>query len=271
MCLSLFGDIVRKTFPLMHCVILVIAMFLIYFTHSKLNTGMSKLGPPLSSQLLPTAQSVRLVSLGFDQVLADFYWLEFVGYVGDTTQRRVDRYALADQYLELITGLDPTFVQAYWFVAFIIGSEQERPQRADELLNRGIDANRDNWILPFIAGNNQYLYANDGVAAARYYRMAAKFPGAPEWLGRQANILESNAPQLIKHAYSWLSIFNSAEQSLVKERAREQCIKLWIGVFKTAPNDVYRSRARETLKQCGVDVDQVFSSRNKAPNVVHTH
>lgn len=235
---------------------LSLALFVTFFSRAKIDQANQTLQLSKST-FLPSPHTARLMSLGFDQILADFYWLQFVGYVGDLDNRKLDRYALADQYLDLITGLDPYFVQAYWFAAFTVGSDQHRPQRAAELLERGIQANPDNWYLPFIAGNNQFLYANNGLAAAKYYRMASKFPGAPDWLERQANILETNTPLLIKQAYSWLNIFNSAEESMVKEHAREQCIRLWVQVFKHAPSELYRGKAREALRSCGVDVDAV--------------
>jgi tetratricopeptide (TPR) repeat protein len=246
---------VTSTLPLVYPLILMVSLFLVFFTHAKLKTAIDRLNSPSTSVVVPTAQDLRLLSLGFDQILADFYWLKFVGYVGDTANRKLDHFEMADRYLDLITGLDPSFVQAYWFAAFTVGKEQGRPNRAAELLERGIAANTDNWYLPFIAGNNQYLYANNGVKAAQYYRMAAKYPGAPDWLERQAAILETDIPRITKHAYSWLYIFNSADDPMVKEHARDECIRLWVLVFKTAPNEVYRSKAIQVLRLCGVDVD----------------
>ncbi len=127
--------------------------------------------------------------MGYDQVLADCYWLSFIQYIGDSEGRSYDRYALAEQYIDLITELDPKLVQAYWFAAFVIGSDANQPQVAARIIDRGIQSNPNNWTLPFIAGINQYLYAHDDVAAAKYYKMAARFPDAPKWLSRQAEIL----------------------------------------------------------------------------------
>ena len=117
----------------------------------------------------PSAVALKMLSLGFEQLLADFYWLSFIQYVGDSEARAQDRYADAEKYVDIVAGLDPKFLKVYYFSAFIIGSEQHRPDLAAEIIDRGIAANQDNWYLPFIAGINQYLYAHDEVKTAKYY------------------------------------------------------------------------------------------------------
>jgi tetratricopeptide (TPR) repeat protein len=254
---------VRQLSTTISAVFVAASLAAIGVTHAKLNDAMERsVGPLLEPSLVPTAQSVRLVSLGFDQVIADYYWLAFIGYIGDTEKRKVDKYELADDYLELITDLDPQFVQAYWFTTFTVSGDQRNPSRAAEILDSGIRANPNNWYLPFIAGINQYLYAHNELSAAKYYRMASKYPDAPGWLERQANILETKTPRLIKEAYSWLNIYNSAEEERVREHAKERCIWLWVKVYKSAPNDVFRQKAKETLSSLGVDVE-MFSRLRK--------
>lgn len=203
---------------------------------------------------VPCAQSLKWVALGFDRLLADYFWLRLVAYVGDIELQRHEQLSKAEQFVELVTELDPQFVSAYWFAAFTIGGDARKPMRAADILDFGIRNNPDNWYLPFIAGVNQYLYAQNETRAAKYYRLAAEYPGAPAWLQRQAQILEAKSPQLIKEANSWLNIFTSAENRAVRERAQERAIWLWGQVYKTAPNDAYRDRAREVLKELGVDV-----------------
>jgi hypothetical protein len=208
--------------------------------------------PALTLQCaLPTADAIKLCSLGYDQLLADWYWLGFVQYIGDGDARTKDHYVLAESYIDLITGLDPRFVQPYWFAAFIIGSEQHQPQRAAELIEKGLSANPNTWYLPFIAGINQYLYAHNEVAAAKYYRMAAKFPDAPKWLDRQANILEARIPSYIKEINIWDNIYRSSQDPLVKQRAREKLIVLWAHVYKSSTAQI-RQKARDNLRELGI-------------------
>lgn len=240
--------------PLQWCVVLVLTI-VIGVSHSLLHDALNRCQSHLAApQLLPDYQTVQTISLGFDRLAADYFWLSFVGYVGNAQERKRDRYALADDYLELITGLDNQFVQAYWFAAFIVGGEQNNPRRAAQIIEGGIVHNSESWHLPFIAGVNQLLYAKDEIAGARFFRAAAKHPGSPRWLSRQAEILEAKIPGLLKQANCWYHVLNSAGSPQVREHARERCVWLWVQVYKTAPNDAYHNRAREVLKELGVDV-----------------
>ncbi|HMX48037.1 MAG TPA: hypothetical protein PKC93_18905 [Candidatus Obscuribacter sp.] len=204
-----------------------------------------------SSGLLPSARHARLLGLGYDQLMADLYWLAFVGYEGDTLSRGKDNYALCAPYLELITGLDPHFIQAYWFCAFSVGADQKRPDLADKIIKAGIEANPDSWYLPYIAGLNAYLYGHDETKAAKYYRLAARFPEAPHWLAGQANILESRIPSIIKEIRTWDGIYRSNEPEKVRNRAREQLVKLWLKVFNSTKSKEIKARARQAL----IDLD----------------
>lgn len=207
------------------------------------------------SILLPNPSTVQTVSLGFDHLISDYYWLAFVNYIGDLEKRKVDRFSRSAEYLTLVTELDPSFIQAYWFSSFIIGGDKGDPEEASAILEHGIRANPDNWQLPFIAGINRYLNAGDEKGAARYYRMASKYASAPSWLAKQADIIETGSPRLIKEAHSWLNIYNSSEEKQVKQYAKEQSIRLWVQVYKNAPNDVYRQKAKVALASLDVDVN----------------
>lgn len=195
------------------------------------------------------------MTLGFDQLIADCYWLAFVNYVGDYSARKTDSHRRADDYLDLITTLDPHFVQPYWFAAFVVGNDQGDPVRAREIIDRGITANPDNWFLPYIGGINMYLFGHDETAAARYYRHASRYPDAPKWLARQADILEAKIPSQIKELNTWSNVYSTSEDGMVRDMAKAKLTEGWMQVFKRAPTDPIRQRARAALKELGIDVE----------------
>jgi hypothetical protein len=201
---------------------------------------------------LPSAQAVRLVGLGYDRLLADFYWLEFVNYIGDVRARFRDKSSMADKYLDLVSGLDPHFTQPYWYCAFTVGSEQKRPFRANEIIQRGLRANPGNWYLPYIAGINMYLFAHDEVAAARYYSVASKLPDAPPWLARQAAILAAKIPSTIKEINTWDTIYHTERSPMIRTKAREKLISLWSRVYYSSPKGEIREAAKKALCELGV-------------------
>lgn len=234
-----------------HILMLVVLCLCIHSWHFKVNELLTATDSD-ARLYVPSGQMVKLVSLGFDRLVADFYWLGFVQYVGDVDARRKDRSPLAYRYLDLIIELDPTFIQAYWFAAFVLGGDQKNPNLADELLKRGLQANPDTWYMPFIAATNQYLYARNEQAAAKYYRIAAKYAGAPGWLERQALVLEAKIPSYIKEINVWTNVYDGTDEPRVKEHARDKLIVLWINVYKTSPTDSIRSKAIQELNRLGV-------------------
>lgn len=240
--------------------VLLILVSITHFSHTRVFQLTEASKVKHASTLVPSYESLRLVSLGFDKLLADCYWLAFITYFGDTEERAKDHFALADRYLDLITSLDPEFVQPYWFAAFAVGSEQKKPKRAAQILDKGIEANKDNWYLPFIAGFNQYMYAKDELAAARYYRMASKYPDAPEWLGRQAKILEAKIPSLVKEVNTWSNVYYSVKDKDLKLRAKTRLQNLWVDIYKKAPSQQIREKAIKALKDLGIEPASVLEN-----------
>lgn len=240
-------------------------LILIQQSHMRLNALSSQQEEKLQV-LIPEPYAMKLMSLGFDQLIADCYWLAFVSYVGDVKERAKDKYVQADRYLDLITGLDPFFLNAYWFAAFTVGAEQRRPKRAAEIIERGIHYNQNNWYLPFMAGINQYLYANNEIGAAKYFRMASKYPDSPSWLLRQSEILEARIPSRIKEINIWSNVYSSDADSRVREMARQKLIDLWGQVVATHPPPNIREKAVASLRDLGVDIDfylEHIRSQNK--------
>ncbi|MBP9092724.1 hypothetical protein KBI23_17000 [bacterium] len=235
-------------------VLLVCLLPLVVWLHAGVASSLKRLDGGGEVAFIPSAQAVRLVALGYDQLLADFYWLAFIGYVGDGSARELDRSILADQYLDLITGLDPHFLQPYWYCAFTVGSDQKRPLRADSLIVRGIKANPTNWYLPYIAGINMYLFAHDEESASRYYTSASKFPEAPDWLGRQAGILAAKIPSSIKEINAWETIYKTEKSSMIRMKAKNRMISLWSKVYYSSPKGPIREKAKNALKLLDVEL-----------------
>jgi hypothetical protein len=136
-----------------------------------------------------------------------------------------------------------------------VGADQGRPDLADKILKRGIAANPDNWYIPYIAGLNQYLFAHNESEAAKYYLMAARFPEAPHWIGGQAKILALKIPSVIKEIRTWDYIYRSNEPPKVRQRAKEQLVKLWLVVFKNAGNKDIRDKARHALNDLDYELN----------------
>ncbi len=232
------------------CACLLLTPFVV-LSHQNLKALIDRLPYPSGPVLTTSPRSVKLLSLGYDQLFADLIWLQLIQYAGDRDALKQGGYGRVEEFINNLVALDPHFIKAYWFAAFLIGGEAGKPAAATQILEKGIASNPNDWDLPFIAGVNQYLYAHNEVAAARYYRMAAKFPQAPKWLSRQADILETHIPAFIKQINVWTNIYDSAEDPNTKERAKNKLCELWLRVYLNSPSAKIKERAADQLRQMG--------------------
>ncbi len=202
----------------------------------------------MGAAYFPSAEIATVINAaGGSRLWADLYWLAFIQYAGDAAERREDHWQLADEYLNTVTQLDPHFIQPYWFAAFTVGADEKRPDLAAQIIERGIKNNPDNWYLQYIAGCNQYIYANNDRAAARYYTKAASLPGAPAYIGAQAQILASGAPSYLNKARALEAVSSHEADPVVREKAWLEAIAAWKQVMQLSPNQEYRQAAQEAL------------------------
>jgi hypothetical protein len=134
-------------------------------------------------------ETTRRLSLAFNGLAADWYWLRSLQYVG----RKVDAYkgafTLDDMrplgmrnlgaLLEQSTALDPQFTAAYEFGAVVLPSIDR--DAAVRLIERGIRENPHEWRLSHHLG---YIHWQAGrfPEASAAYEAGARQPGAPAWM-----------------------------------------------------------------------------------------
>lgn len=133
----------------------------------------------------PSGVMVRQAAMGYETAAADLAWLRGIQYYGH--HRLTDQmYGLIGHVMEIVTDLDPHFIQPYVFGAFVLAQELKRPDRALELLEKGIRANPENWELPFETGFFHYICMRDFATAGRYFAWASRIPGHPDYAERFA-------------------------------------------------------------------------------------
>lgn len=135
---------------------------------------------------LPTPRQARLMAVGFDQVAADWYWVQALQYFTDTAQE-INRYRNLGDFLEVVVGIDPDFQYAYKFAGISIPYDAGRFQfantdRAIDFLERGVKRFPNNWELHFHLGFYYLNFRKDPPRAAEQFAVAARIPGSPDYL-----------------------------------------------------------------------------------------
>lgn len=131
---------------------------------------------------------LRHASLGFQNFVADLYWIRAVVYYGG--KRRAGEqgrdFELLAPLLNFVTTLDPQFKVAYRFGAIFLTeaypSGPGRPDLAITLLRRGINASPATWEYFHDIGFVYYWWLQDYKSAAEWFEKGAQLPGAPTWL-----------------------------------------------------------------------------------------
>ncbi|MGE3489423.1 MAG: hypothetical protein AB7N29_05390 [Vicinamibacterales bacterium] len=127
-------------------------------------------------------------SLGFQNLIADTYWIRAVVYYGG--KRRSPEqgrdFSLLDPLLTFVTTLDPRFKVAYRFGAIFLTEAYPdgpgRPDLAIALLRRGLAASPATWEYALDIGFVHYWWLQDYKTAAQWFDKSAQMPGAPIWL-----------------------------------------------------------------------------------------
>ena len=133
-------------------------------------------------------EALRRMSLSYHSLLADVYWIRAVQLYGDTKLwRTTDKsFGLLYPLLDLTTSLDPHFDVAYQFGALFLAEAPPggpgRPDQAIALLEKGLRTQPHDWQLHQAIGFVHYWSHQDYVAAADWFRRAARLPGAPTWM-----------------------------------------------------------------------------------------
>jgi hypothetical protein len=180
------------------------------------------------------------LSLTFDSVVSDVYWIRTVQYYAQErrSQRRLgaDRggYALLYPLLDLTTTLDPHFAVAYQFGAIFLAEPPPdgagRLDLAIALLEKGLRV-EPRWQYAEALGFLHYWHGHDLLAAAGEFNRAARMPNAPKWLGPlTANMLAKGGDR--EAAKTLFTELAKSEEKWIRELAERRLGELEQGVVR---------------------------------------
>ena len=184
-------------------------------------------------QLYLNGATVKRVSLGFNGLAADWYWMRSLQYVGRKALEggqglQLDNLGtlnlkLLAPLLETTTTLDPQFMEPYEFAAIVLPSIDV--QEAIRITKKGIAANPSSWRLyqhlGYIHWQNQ-----DYEAARDVYGAGAKIPGAPPWMEamKARMAAEGGSRNTAREIYQ--RMYEQAGDDKVKQMARRRLLQL---------------------------------------------
>lgn len=179
----------------------------------------------------------RLPTLGYDNLIADWAFLRFLGYFGDDLARSQTGYDLIPDYFAAIVRLDPRFLGIYPFLSTGISYYLGNPELAGEYMERGIqslspEVNPDAFSILRFRGLDQLLLEGDIPGTIEtYYRIADWFdrigkPDSARQFRQGAEFLKQNPNSLQPRFWGWQEVYYNAVDRRVQERAEGELIKL---------------------------------------------
>ena len=145
---------------------------------------------------VPDPAIARVLSLGFDAPLADYYWLQAIQAIGGDTRITAELGNHLGKLIDLVTTLDPWVDHPYRFAAIWLTESEENVREANRLLRRGIAYHPDEWRNWFYLGFNHFFYLIENEEAAEALEQASRLPGSPRYLPRLVARLRSQTADL---------------------------------------------------------------------------
>jgi tetratricopeptide (TPR) repeat protein len=183
-------------------------------------------------RLYLSGTTLKRISLGFDGLLSDWYWMRSLQYVGrkviDGKHHQLDNLGslqlnMLVPLLDNATTLDPQFMQPYEYAAVVLPDVDLK--EAIRLTQKGIAANPTDWRLPQFLG---YIYWQQGEfkTAADIYGHAAQLPYAPYWLAamKAQMLAEGGSRDTARSIYN--QMYLQSEEPLIREMAGKKLLQL---------------------------------------------
>jgi hypothetical protein len=179
---------------------------------------------------LSSGQSLRRLSLGHEGLVADIYWTRVVQYFGRQRLSRSSRFELLGPLLRVTTDLDPHLLIAYRFGSIFLAEKPPRgagqPEKALQLIRRGIVANPEYWRLWQDLGFIYYWDLKDYARAARAFEVGSERPGAMVWMKVMAATVAAKGGEPITSMQLWSEIYRQTDDQQVRQSALEHLAAL---------------------------------------------
>jgi tetratricopeptide (TPR) repeat protein len=184
-------------------------------------------------ELYLNAATAKRLSLGFNGLAADWYWMRSLQYVGGKIMRLPEdvpldhlgqlNLKLLAPLLDAATTLDPQFMEPYQYAAVVLPDIDVG--EAIRIIKKGIAANPSQWRLYHHLG---FIYwrQQDFKSAGEAYEQGAKLPGALPWMKAMRARMASDGGSRNTAREVYRRLYEEASDSQVKDMARKHLLLL---------------------------------------------
>jgi tetratricopeptide (TPR) repeat protein len=198
---------------------------------------LDRLRPPedpnaIDESLYVNGKTARRISLGFNGLAADWYWMRSLQYVGrkiiNDNDVPLDNLGLLNlkllaPLLDTATTLDPEFLDPYEYAAIVLPSINVN--EAIRITQKGIEANPNAWRLYHHLG---YIYwqQHDYQAASEIYGRGAQIAGAPPWMEAMKAKMAADGGSRATAREIYTRMYEGSADEKVRDMARKHLLQL---------------------------------------------
>ena len=202
---------------------------------SKKKDSLATLQRENRSEKLQLSLMQQLPTFGFDNLMADWVFLNFLQYFGDDDVRGKIGYSLSPDYFSVIIARDPRFLAAYPFLSTSTSIYAARPELSVALMAKGLKSlsptvPQKSYYIWRYKGIDELLFLGDAKAAKHSFEMAANWASFySDAEGKQvaaisrgtAQFLSRNPKSRWAQVAAWVMVLNNQ----LDDRTREIAIK----------------------------------------------
>lgn len=186
----------------------------------------------------------RLPAFGYDNLVANWSFLNFLQYFGDVEVREQLGYRLSPEFFEVIVDRDPRFLTPYLYMSSSTSISAAMPERTVEIISRGLaamtpDIPENGYLVWRNKALDQLLFLGDGEGARQSFEMAA------DWADQSDDPSAANVAQLSRQTAAFLAQNPSS---------REAQISGWMQIASHAVDDTTFDLALTRLEGLGVEI-----------------
>ncbi|PAX52679.1 hypothetical protein [Brunnivagina elsteri] len=175
----------------------------------------------------------KVPAFGFDNVFANWVYLNFAQYFGDDEVRAKTGYALSPEYFEIILKHDPRFQLAYLSLSSSTSIYAGMPERSISITERGLKS-----LNPWVPKGSYYIWRYKGIdellflgnsqAAKKSLQTAAdwakKHPDKESQMSaglsqNTANFLSRNPNSKLAQISAWTMVLQNGVDKETQKRA----------------------------------------------------
>jgi len=170
-----------------------------------------------------TGKQIRRLSPGFEDLMADLYWLRAVQYYGSQRIWGGGHYELLAPLIDVVTDLDPRLEIAYRYGSIFLSEKAPvgagDPEAGVAILEKGVRNNPLNWRLRQDLGFLIFTFLDDAQRGAQVLLEAARLPGAPFWIESLAAQILYKGGDRDTSRRIWRGMYEQAEEGPMKYNA----------------------------------------------------